>query len=166
MNVQDIMTQEVEFCGPDINLAAATEILWQNNCGILPVLDSDGKLVGVITDRDMCIALGTRNCRASELAVNEVATKPVFTCGPNDDVHSALKTLRQHQIRRMPVIGADGRLAGILCLDDIVLHAQKTEGKRGVSYEDVVNTMKAICEHRPAEASKPATMAAGATLAL
>ena len=61
--------------------------------------------------------------------MNEVATKPVFTCGPNDDVHSALKMLRQHQIRRMPVIGANGRLAGILCLDEIVLHAHETEGK-------------------------------------
>ena len=166
MKVQDIMSQEVKFCGPDTNLAAATEILWQSDCGTLPVLDSDGKLVGVITDRDMCIALGPRNCKASELAVGEVATKPVFTCGPNDDVHSALKTLRQHQIRRMPVIGADAKLAGILCLDEIVLHAQKTEGKARVTYEDVVNTMKAICEHRPAEASKPATMAAGATPAL
>ena len=166
MKVQDIMTQEVRFCGPDTNLAAATEILWQNNCGTLPVLDSDGKLLGVITDRDMCIALGTRNCRASELAVCEVATKPVFTCGPNDDTHAALKTLRQHQIRRMPVIGADGKLAGILCLDEIVLNVQKTEGKEGISYDDVVNTMKAICEHRRAEASKPATMAAGAAPAL
>jgi hypothetical protein len=63
----------------------------------------------------------------------------------------------------MPVIGANGKLVGILCLDEIVLHVQKTEGKTGISYEDVVNTLKAICEHRGAETSKPATMAAGAT---
>jgi predicted transcriptional regulator len=163
MKVQDIMTQEVKFCGPDTNLAAATEILWQNNCGSLPVVDSDGKLLGVITDRDMCIALGTRNVRASEVAVRDAATKTVFTCTPNDEIHAALKTLRQHQIRRMPVIGANGKLVGILCLDEIVLHVQKTEGKTGISYEDVVNTLKAICEHRGAEVSKPATMAAGAT---
>jgi CBS-domain-containing membrane protein len=158
-----MMTQEVKFCGPDTNLAAATEILWQNNCGSLPVVDSDGKLLGVITDRDMCIALGTRDCRASELAVRDAATRPAFTCGANDDIHTALKTLRQHQIRRMPVIGPNGKLVGILCLDEIVLHVQKTEGKTGISYEDVVNTLKAICEHRGAEVSKPATMAAGAT---
>jgi predicted transcriptional regulator len=161
MKVQDMMTQEVKFCGPDTNLAAATEILWQNNCGSLPVVDSDGKLLGVITDRDMCIALGTRNVRASDLAVRDAATNPVFTCAPNDEIHAALRTLRQHQIRRMPVIGPNGKLVGILCLDEIVLHVQKTEGKTGISYEDVVNTLKAICEHRGAEASKP--MAAGAT---
>jgi hypothetical protein len=68
--------------------------------------------------------------------------------------------------RRCQVHNPDGKLAGILCLDEIVLHAQETEGKRGISYEDVVNTMKAICEHHPSEASKPATMAAGSTPAL
>jgi CBS domain-containing protein len=54
------MTRDVKFCGPDTNLAAATEILWQTNCGTLPVLESDGKLVGVISERNMCIALGTK----------------------------------------------------------------------------------------------------------
>jgi len=57
----------------------------------------------------------------------------------------------------------NGKLVGILCLDEIVLHVQKAEGKIGISYEDVVNTLKAICEHRGAEASKPTTTAAGAT---
>jgi len=162
MKVQEIMTRDVKFCGPDTNVAAATEILWRNNCGALPILDADGKLVGLITDRDMCIALGTRNCRASELAVGDAATKPVFTCGPGEDVHAALKTLRQHQVRRMPVVDEDGKLAGILCLDEIVLHAQKAEAKKGLSYDDVVNTMKAICEHRPAQEPESSGMAAGA----
>jgi CBS-domain-containing membrane protein len=163
MKVQDIMTRDVKFCGPDTNLAAAAEIMWRNNCGTLPVL-AESKLIGLVTDRDMCIALGTRNWRASDLAVRDVAMKPVFTCGPDEDVHAALKTMRKHQIRRVPVVGADGALAGILCLDEIVLHAEKANGKRitGISYEDIVDTLKAICEHRPAEAAKTATMAAAA----
>jgi CBS-domain-containing membrane protein len=163
MKVQDIMTQDVKFCGPDTNLAEATEILWRNNCGTLPVLSAGRELIGLVTDRDMCIALGTRNCRASDIAVGEVARKPVFTCGPNDDVHGALKTMRQHQIRRVPVVGEDGKLAGILCLDEIVLHAEKATSA-GISYEDVVNTMKAICEHGAADEPKPATIAAAAAL--
>ncbi len=163
MKVQDIMTPDVKFCGPDTNLAEATEILWRNNCGTLPVLDTGRKLIGLVTDRDMCIALGTKNCRASDLAVREVAMKPVFTCGPNDDVHGALKTMRQHQVRRVPVVGEDGKLAGILCLDEVVHHAEKAT-TAGISYEDVVNTMKAICEHRAADAPKPATMAAAVAI--
>jgi tetratricopeptide (TPR) repeat protein len=67
-------------------------------------------------------------------AVREVAMKPVLTCGPNDDVHEALETMRQHQVRRVPVVGEDGKLAGILCLDEIVLHAEKATAA-GISYE-------------------------------
>ena len=168
MKVQEIITRDVKFCGPDTNLAAATEIMWSNNCGTLPVSDSGGKLLGVITDRDMCVAMGTRNRKASDLAVGDVAMKPVFTCGPDDDVHEALKAMRQHQVRRVPVVDENGKLAGIVCLDEIVLHAEKFDSKKhaGISYEDVVSTMKAICEHRAAEAPKPATMAAGAAVTL
>ena len=168
MKVQDIMTREVKFCGPDINLAAAAEILWRNNCGALPVLDSEGKVIGVLTDRDMCIALGTRNQRASDLAAREVAVKPVFTCRPDDDVHEALRAMRKHQVRRVPVVDVDSKLTGIVCLDEIVLHAEKADNKKHgtISYEDVVNTMKAVCEHRVAEVPKPATMAAGAAVGL
>jgi predicted transcriptional regulator len=163
MKVQDIMTRDVKFCDPDTNLAAVAEIMWRNNCGALPVL-TESKLIGVLTDRDMCIALGTRNWRAGDLAVRDVAMKPVFTCGPDEDVHAALKTMRKHQIRRVPVVGDDGKLAGILCLDEMVLHAERVNGKKttGISYEDIVDTLKAICEHRPAEAAKPAAMAAAA----
>lgn len=168
MKVEEIMTRDVKVCSPDTNLAAATEILWRNNCGSLAVSDTDGKLLGVITDRDICIALGTRNWRASDLAVRDVAINPVFSCEPDDDVHEALKTMRKHQVRRVPVVNQDGKLAGIVCLDELVLHAEKPDSRKhaGISYEDVVNTMKAICEHRAAEPPKPAAMAAGAAVPL
>ncbi len=162
MKVQDIMTRNVKFCGPDTNLAAAAEILWSNNCGTLPVVDSAGKLTGVITGRDMCIAMGTRNRAAGDLSVGDVAIQPVFTCGPDDDVHQALKTMGQHHIRRLPVVSQEGKLAGILSLDDVALRPEKAGGKEtaGISYEDVVNTLKSICDRRAAEAPKTATMPA------
>lgn len=155
MKVQDIMTRDVKSCGPDTNLAVATEILWRNGCGTLPVVDAGGKLVGVITDRDMCIAMGTRNRRANELAVGEVATNLVFTCRPADDLREALRKMRQYQVRRVPVVDEGGRVVGLVCLDDIVMRAGKAERKKAaaISYEDVVNTMKGICEHRAAEAA-------------
>lgn len=164
MKVHDIMIRNVKSCGPETNLAAATEMMWRNNCGALPVLDSESNVIGVLTDRDMCIALGTRNQKASELKVADVAVKPAFTCGPEDDVHQALKTMRQHQVRRIPVVADDSKLAGILCLDEIVLQAVKSEHKinGGISYEDVVNTMKAIYEHRAAKSPKAEAVAVGA----
>jgi CBS-domain-containing membrane protein len=168
VKIRDIMTVDVKFCGPDTNLAAATEIMWRNNCGTLPVLDSAGRLIGIVTDRDIGIAVGTRNWRASDLAIRDLALKPVFTCGPNGDVHEALEMMCERQIRRVPVVDEDGRLAGIVCLDELALRAQKTASKKtaDISYEDVVNTMKAICGHRAAGRPRVVTMPAGAVVAV
>lgn len=163
MRVADLMVRDVKFCSPETNLAAATELMWRNDLGSLPVVDSAGKLVGIITDRDICIAAGTRNWSASDLAVGDVATKTVLTCAPNDDVHEALNTMRQQRIRRVPVVAPEGKLEGIVCLNDVVLRAEKANGRKSViSYEDVVKTMKAICEHHIAQTPKPAGEVAGA----
>jgi CBS-domain-containing membrane protein len=137
------------------------ELLWKNDCGALPVW-KDGPLEGMITDRDIAMALGTRNLRASEVTVGDVINRQGFTCAPDDDVHQALKTMRTYKVRRLPVIGAQGALEGILCLNDIVLRSHKVAHKPAdVTYDDVVNTLKAISEHRHTETeTKPAAMAA------
>jgi CBS domain-containing protein len=147
MKVQDIMTREVKRCGPDINLAAAVELMWDNDCGVLPVVDTDQKVIGMITDRDICIALGTRNLRASNITVGEIISGEVYACSPQEDIHEALSAIRQQKVRRLPVIDSDGVLQGILCFNDIVLHADKSDAKKGISYEEVVSTLKAICDH-------------------
>jgi CBS domain-containing protein len=129
----------------------------------LPVID-DGKLAGIITDRDICIALGTRNRQASEIQAGYVATRTVQTCAADADVHSAMAAMRRAKVRRMPVVD-DGELKGILALNDIVEAVDRKDGD--IDYEEVLNTMKAICEHRrekhsvaAAPTSKPRTPAA------
>jgi CBS domain-containing protein len=84
--------------------------MWEGDCGVLPVVD-DNELVGVVTDRDMYIALATRNTRAAHL---RVATKKVATCAPEDDVHAALATMREHRIRRLPSWASEVRCS-VLC---------------------------------------------------
>lgn len=146
MKVKDLMTREPRTCSPDTTLAAAAHLMWDGDCGILPVVD-DGELVGVITDRDMYIALATQNARASHLRVGAVATKTVATCDPEDDVHAALATMKQARVRRLPVLGFGRTVMGILSINDILRVAG--EG-RGVSDEDVVSTLQAICaQHHP-----------------
>ena len=81
MKVKDIMTGEPRACSLATNLAAAAALMLDGDCGILPVME-DGKLMGVVTDRDMYIALATRNKRASEISVGEVVQTPAYTCGP------------------------------------------------------------------------------------
>lgn len=144
MKVRDIMTKGVKCCGPGMNLAAASELMWSSDCGALPVTE-DGKLAGIITGRDICIALGTRNRPAAEVAVEEVATRNVQTCAPDADIHTAMAAMRRAKVRRLPVV-EDGRIEGILALNDIIEAVDRKYGE--IDYEDVLNTIKAVSEHR------------------
>ncbi len=161
MKIQDIMTRDVKSCGPEATLAAATEIMRRSHCGFLPVVDPQGKLVGVITDRDICFALGAKNVRPSALSVGDISTKPVVRCGPEEEVHTALGFMRVHRIRRIPITAENDGVVGIVSLDDFALHAEKVPTKSGISYEDVAETLKAICAHRTDDVVAPRTMSAG-----
>jgi CBS domain-containing protein len=133
-------------CGLGTNLGAAIEILWNRNCGILPVVNAENQVVGVVTDRDLCIALGTRNRLPGEIAVADVVSGKLFSCKPDDEIQSALATMAQQQVRRLPVIDAEGKLKGILSMDDVTLHAEsRTSGKHPeLSFDDVTVTLKKL----------------------
>ena len=120
MNVKDAMLTTPARCTPGINLGAAVEILWKGNCGILPVVDEHERVISVITERDICIALGTRNRLAGEITVGEVATHRAICCSPDDDVRSALAKMVQAKVRRLPVVNAQGKLEGMIAMDDVV----------------------------------------------
>ena len=146
MKVQDIMTREPTTCPSDTTLDAAVTLMWQADCGILPVVD-DGRLVGVVTDRDMVIALGTRDVRPSQMPVGLIARTQVVTCAPGDDIHAALAAMKRAHVRRVPVVGAGARVLGILSIDGVVLAAGVNSDVRN---EEVVDTLRDICEtHHP-----------------
>lgn len=142
MNVRDLMTSDVRTCRPETNLAEVVRDMWEGDCGALPVVSDDGRVTGIITDRDICIAVATRGRSADCLAVREVARDHVYTCLPNDDASAALQTMKLHKIRRLPVVDVDGHVRGMLSLNDIVTHAG------AASPTDVVNTLASICEHQ------------------
>lgn len=143
MQVQQIMTRNVAACIAGTNLAAVTELLWKYDVGALPVVDADGKLVGIVTDRDIAIALGTRDIAASGVLVDDVMTREVWTCRPSDDLPDALKLLADAQIRRAPVVDEEGRLCGIVTVNDIGRHTGS--GKQDASRTDVLSTLLTIC---------------------
>ena len=143
MKVKDVMTSEPATCTQDTSLAAAAKLMWENDCGILPVVDN-GKLAGVVTDRDMYIALATRNKPASQLKVGEVATKTVSTCEPEDDVRAVLTTMKRARVRRLPVVGFGGVVLGILSMNDLVLEAGHD---KALPSDELLATLQAICAH-------------------
>jgi CBS domain-containing protein len=150
MKVQDIMTSEVQCCSPDTNLAAAAKMMWDSDCGALPVLNVEGKVLGVITDRDICMAAATKNRPPSQITVWETITPRAFTCQPTEDVHVALDLMKRKQVRRLPVVDEDGTLQGVVCINDLILQAAAAHGKKAadLSIEDVMSTLKGISAHR------------------
>lgn len=144
MKIRDVMTKRVSFCGLDTTLAAAAGLMRKSACGFLPVVGEGGNVIGVLTDRDICLALGTLNRKASEVAVQTVMRPRLFTCTPEDDVRSALKTMHIERVRRLPVIDRNGAPVGVLSMDDIVLRAREHALKKDVSYKNVAYTYQAI----------------------
>ena len=143
MKVKDIMTAEPRTCTSQTTVAAAAKEMWDGDCGILPVVD-DGQLVGVVTDRDMYIALATRDRRPSELHVGDVACKVVITAAPDEDVHVALERMKRALVRRLPVLGFAGSVVGVISIDDILRAAGP---RKPIRSDEVVSTLQAISAH-------------------
>ena len=120
MKVRDVMTKQITTCRTYTNLAAASALMWDNDCGALPALTETGELAGILTDRDICIALGTRNARASDLTVRDVVEASPLSCQSNDDILTTLLIMQQAKLRFLPVVNDAGVLEGVLSIDDIV----------------------------------------------
>src|SRR5215472_847375 len=123
MQVAEIMTKDVCSCSPGMNAATAAELMWKRNCGSLPVVENGGRVVGIVTDRDLFLALGTSNRNPGDLPVGEIMTKDIAFTTPGSDVRDALKTMAQRQLRRLPVVNDDGTLVGIVSVGDIAVRA-------------------------------------------
>jgi len=142
MKVKDLMTTDVKRCSPDTNLAAAAKIMWEGDCGAVPVTDERDRVVGVITDRDICIAAATRPRTEGEIAVKDVISNAVYTSAPGDDVRAALETMKARKVRRLPVVDQGGRLVGIVSIHDIAEQSRNRTGD--LSPDSVLDAFIAI----------------------
>src|SRR5260221_9521661 len=120
MNVEDLMTQNVALVRPEQTLGMAAQLMWDCDCGALPVVERDSaKVVGMITDRDICMAAWSRGQAPNVIFVGEVMSREVATCHPDDTIAHAESSMRGSQVRRLPVVDGAQRLIGILSLADI-----------------------------------------------
>jgi signal-transduction protein with cAMP-binding, CBS, and nucleotidyltransferase domain len=151
------MIHDPAYCQPQHNLGTVTERMWNANCGILPVVSIEGKTVGVVTDRDFCIALDTRNRLPGDILVAEVMTGKLHSCSPDDHIHTALRTMRKEHVRRLPVISKDSTLVGIVSLDDLAVHAAEIVGgtRPELTYKDVVKTYEGFAAQRAIDVAHP-----------
>jgi CBS domain-containing protein len=151
MLIRDIMTRDVSACGLDTTLESAAAMMWQNNCGSIPVVDQGGVPIGIVTDRDVAMSAALNHKPLWELTAREVLDgRATFTCRGNDNVHSALRAMWAQHVRRIPVVDDGGHLEGIVSMDDVIARAER--GSRGntppeLSFDDAMTTLKAVAYH-------------------
>ena len=127
MKVQEIMSKKVETIKPSSSLRAAARSLSNLNVGALPVVD-DGKLVGIITDRDVSVYAIAIGRDPQNTDVQKVMTKDVFTCYEDQKLSEAAEIMEQHNIRRLAVMNRNDEIAGFLSVDDLAQVSHELAG--------------------------------------
>ncbi|HVA80200.1 MAG TPA: CBS domain-containing protein [Candidatus Binataceae bacterium] len=125
MKVEQIMNRNVKVCRPQDSLNKAAQIMWDEPCGAVPVVDDQRKPVGFLTDRDICMAAYTQGKPLHELRVETAMARKVVSCVAEDELGAAAGLMRQHRTRRLPVIDRNGALVGLLSLDDLACEAAR-----------------------------------------
>ncbi|MCB1035294.1 MAG: CBS domain-containing protein [Acidobacteria bacterium] len=148
MKVRDLMKSQPRTCTLDDDLGTCGRTMEEVGCGVLPVLDGR-RVAGILTDRDICLALADRDAKPSGVKAKEVISGQVFSCRDSEELRSALRTMRERQVRRLPVVNEGGALVGLLSLDDVVLESRAVAATTadGPLFADVALTLKAINQH-------------------
>jgi CBS domain-containing protein len=149
MHVNDIMTREVVFCRADMDIGRAARSMFEGRFGTLPVVDTHGKVTGIITDRDIAMAVATRQRNASHIMVHEAMSSHIRGCLATDDVSAALRLMADAAVRRLPVMDASGHLVGLLSVDDVLLRAVGRE--HGIDASAFVKALQEICSRQSVE---------------
>ena len=133
MKVHELMRGGVETVQGEDSLASAAKIMWERDCGAVPVVDAQGKLSGIVTDRDACIAAYTQGRALDQIRVLVAAAKLVFAVRPEDSIEMAEDVMRRMRVRRLPVVDGSSRVVGLLSLADLAVHVHRN-GPRAANH--------------------------------
>lgn len=144
------MHEDVHSCRVDDNLETAAGKMWNNDVGCLPVLDKDGEVLGMITDRDICMAAYTKGAALRDIPISVAMSKYVYSCKPDSTVKDAEKQMSAHQIRRLPVLDENRKLVGVVTLSDLAREAERELGfeRKEITPEEVTDTLATITKSR------------------
>jgi CBS domain-containing protein len=160
MKVEQLMTRNVEACRTDHRLDQAAALMWDHDCGVLPVLapgNGADRVVGMLTDRDICMAAYTQGKRLCEITVATAMSPHLCSCRPTDALAVALKVMETNQVRRLPVLDADDHLVGLLSLADVGREAAREHERQAPEVTDAAlgHTLEAIAAPRAGGALAP-----------
>lgn len=145
MRVKDIMKTDVAFCRTTDNLMRVASLMRQRDCGIVPIVDEKSKVVGVLTDRDLCLAVVARNRKASDVKAADLIGTAAIVCRSEDKIETVLKLMKKNQIKRLAVTNESGELAGIVSISDLLLGVRKSKNLK----KKIYSTLKAVAKPRP-----------------
>ena len=145
MKVKDVMKTDVGFCSTEDNLKKTAEIMRFRDCGVVPIVDEEKRVVGMLTDRDICLAVTARNRKASDVKTKELMSRSVVVCSADDKLEDALRKMRKHQIKRLAAVGEAGELVGVLSIADVLLSVRKDKHLK----KKVYATLEKISKPRP-----------------
>jgi CBS domain-containing protein len=148
MRIDEVMSKPLVTAPTMCTLDAVARLMWEFDCGIVPIVGDGGRLAGVITDRDICMAAYTQNTPLSAIPVTSAMTKQVFSVRSGDAIETAERVMRDNQIRRVLVVDTEQRPVGILAMNDIARLAAPA-GQSGVDRE-LVETLATIGKPRAA----------------
>lgn len=148
MKVKDIMAADsIKFCSPETRLHNAAKVMKDVNCGALPVVDKNKKLIGMVTDRDICLSLATKRVKLpAHISVGQIMTTKIVSVKPDDDISVALNQMRTKKVGRLPVINSDGKLEGVLTMHQLLAYASRNGDDFNDMYsgETIAKTIKAL----------------------
>ena len=139
------MTTDVAVCAAEDNLMRAAELMRQRDCGVIPIVDAEQKLIGMLTDRDLTMAVVARNCKASDVKTGEIVRGRAVSCTPADKLEEVLRKMRKYQIKRLTAVGETGAVVGIVSISDILLAVRKDKDLK----KKIQATLRAIFKPRP-----------------
>jgi CBS domain-containing protein len=150
MKVQQLMTKDVATCSPLDDLTVPARLMWEHDCGCVPVVDSAGRVEGMITDRDVCMAAYTSGAALRDVRVFNAMSKTVVGCRPDDDVVAAEEAMRNAQVRRLPVMDEKRKLLGLITLNDLACEAsdERVLRRKSVTLDEIALTLATVGAHR------------------
>jgi CBS domain-containing protein len=152
--VGNVMTRAVSTCSTADTLHRAAQIMWERDCGIVPVVDSEGRVVGVVTDRDLCIASYTQGRPLGAITTSSLLSgRVVHACAPGDSLDHAMALMRSHRVRRLVVVEGSQRLVGVLALSDIASYVASLGPSRADAHLLLSDLLASLSARRPGTGS-------------
>ena len=121
MKCRDIMTKYVRMCKPECSVKDAAQIMKEVNAGVVPVVNENDEILGILTDRDITLYTVAESKDPETTKVQEFMTKSVITAHPDDDLDDAIKKMEEYKIRRIPIVDNNNKVVGIISLGDVAV---------------------------------------------